>query len=541
MFGKVARIISSRFFWLFFLIGNTLFLLSNLSTMILTSRTPPQTVFPLYHNQNIYDQNVYLSVITLGQNGYVLNRDAFTSEKTNPGIFYLFYILVGKISGFFHLWPPVAYHLARIISVEFFFTALYILCFLILGKTLGFWASLFSLTATITPVSWFDKTIDYAKFSPWWMDMESLQRLNGLPHHIFGQAMLLLSIILIISFLRSQKLKIAILSAFSVLTQGIILPPSLFPLVLGFSLTAVYLFLSKIPKTIRLPSPKTFLGMLLILIFIFIPLLLSIWQTRQGYPWSAWISWEIAKWNWQEPNFNRDLFFSFSLLSVFSLLGAVQIILKRSWEKTFIIFWALTPFILLPFVDILHMGKIRLIFGAPFVPFGILSAITIFKVLTNKIQKIIACLFFLAVNLATCANFLSNDIQRVKNMQLYTNLFISQEIYQVVDYIGKNVPKDSVVLSNEHAGNLIPAYTPTISYFGHINQTMDFEQKQKNTLNFFIQKWDSVKAFEFLLQNNISYVYFGPTEKELGRDKLDYGFLEIVFQTKNITLFRVKH
>lgn len=528
-------------FIFFFLIANIYFALSNIPLLISSSRTPPKSVFPLYHSPYPYDYNVYLSTITLGQNGYWLNRDAFTSEKTKPGIFYFYYILVGKVSGLFHLWPPIAYHLARIISAELFFLGIYMVTQVLLGKKLAFWTSLLAVAGTIAPASFFGEKNAFTVYTPWWYSLEALKRADGFPHHLFGQALLLFSIFFILLLIKYKKRKYLLPASLLIIATGIILPPAIlaitFCLPLAYILSILFKLFRKIPFRFE-KSEIVFL--ILIIISTIIPILINIVQTRQGYPWIAWISWEISTWNFKEPNFNRALLFSFGILPILSFPAVIKIFKKEKWEEIFIILWAFMPFLLLPFATLLSLGKIRLISAAPFVPFAILAAKSIFQVFDfhkRKIFSIILLIIFSSSTIPLSIRSLLHDIAISNTAPLYPNIYISKSDWESINFIRMNVSKDSVILSNETTGNIIPAYSPVISYFGHINQTMDFEKKQDNVRLFFTQEMTPEGAKKFLSENQIDYVYFGPEEKKLGRDKLTYPFLHPVFEAENIILF----
>lgn len=529
-----------RKFFIYFLIANLYFLSGNIPLIISYLRTPNNTVFPFIHSENPYDYNVYLAVITEGQNGFWLFKDPFTSENTKPGIFYLYYIFLGRITSLFSLWPPVVYHLARILSVEMFIISLFLLCTKILGLSSGFWAALLSIAATIPPLPVFGEPQAFRAFYPWWANLEAVKRLDGLPHHIFGQAMFLFSLFFIISYSKSLNLKHYFLSLVSILIAGIVLPPVLFPAILAAPCTlAIMVFHHLIKNTKYKISFKTVYPYFLYWICALFPLFLSWWQTRQGYPWILWLTWEIAQWN-KEPNFNRHLFISFGLLPLLTLPGLIDIIKKNDKLQLFIFIWAILPLLLLFLIPLLNIGKIRLIFAVPFVPWAILSVISLKLIalrFKNKNIFHLLILVFIIVNLSISISYFYPAVKRHLNSEFYSNIYVSNRVWRAIDFMNKNLPPKSIILSNEYVGNLIPAFTPLISYFGHINQTLDFAQKQKNTWLFYTNSLSDNLSLKFLNENNISYIYYSDDEKLGGESELSYGYLKEIYNNDSIRIY----
>lgn len=128
------------------------------------------------------------------------------------------------------------------------------------------------------------------------------------------------------------------------------------------------------------------------------------------------------------------------------------------------------------------------------------------------------------------------DISKVRSTPLYSNVYISNNHWQAVDYLKKETPNNSIVLSNEYMGNIIPAYTHNISYFGHPVHTKDFYIKQHEISLFYGNNLSDEEAKTFVKKNNINYIYFGPDEKST-TDKLKYPFLKEVFKKNDVSIF----
>jgi hypothetical protein len=531
----VLRLCTSLFIW-YLIIAHIYFAASNVPLLVSISRQSPGVINPFYHSAFPFDYNVYLSVITLGKNGYWLNRDAFTSENTKPGIFYFYYIIVGKAAAVFNLWPPVAYHLARIFSVELFIIAVYFVCRVFLEKNLAFWASLFSTILTVSPFVFFLRPGIFSQFIPFWYDLEALQRLDGLPHHIFGQAFLLFALAFFFLYLSKPRIKLLFFTCISVLLGGLVLPPAMLPVIIGLPLSyAIYLLFNFIKRKKIYIKGSELVGFFVICASALVPLSLSFYQTKLGYPWSIWITWEIVKWNFHEPLFDFEFLLSFILLFILSFPAILHNLQKSSLKQIYSVVWALLPFALLPFVNILGIGKIRLLNTAVFIPYGILITVFIFKIIKNIKIRVILIAICILISLPVTVYLWLIQIRSAYTSTLYANIFISKPVWQAIDYLKATAPKDSVFISYDSAGNIIPAYVPIKSYFGHINQTMDYSDKQGNVWLFYTGRMKDNEASDFLKMNKIAYVYYGPDEKSLGGTP--YSFLKPIYQTVDITIF----
>lgn len=545
----LIRKLPGKYALIFTILSLTLFLLSNLPLVIYARRATPGTVFPYYHGTAPFDYNVYLSVITLGKNGYWLNRDAFTSENTKPGIFYFYYILVGKLAKITSLWQPLAYHFARIFSVGLFLTAVFLVCREIGGRLIGFWSSILAVTATIPPIFLFGEKEAFITYPPWWSMLEALKRLDNLPHHLFGQALLLISIIFIFKFLKSRNLSFLVFGSLAIIMTGIFFPPAMMPIAFMLPLAVLVSKFLKFFNLKKVNFKSLFLnretaGLLILFFSSIVPIFISFWQTKQGYPWTVWIAWEIDKWNYHELNFNRALLFSFNLLPLTALPAVVFAIRKEDLKILFLSFWAYMPFLLLPFVNILGIGKLRLIDSVPFIPFSLLTVLSLFLILKNKPLKIlysVLIVFILVTSLPVGIPSFIRNITAAKTDPIYKNLFISDAVWKTIDFIRYSLPADSLILSNDVTGNILAAYAPVKVYFGHINQTMNFADKQKNTRLFFAGQFSDSQASSFLEKNNISYIYYGEEEMTLSELKIDYPFLKKIYEDDGIFIFKFEN
>lgn len=584
-------VLKSKSFLIFFLIANILFYLSNIPLINYIQKNPKDTVFTLFQPRFSADYNGYLSAITMGQNGFNYFRNPYTTEKAIPSIFYIYYIMIGKISGIFHIWPPIAYHAVRIISMELFIIFSYIFIYLFFGKKWTLTASLMFIFANIAPPFIFQKDA-FVKFQPWWANYDAIRRFDIVPHYLFGQLMLIISLTSFFYFIsrhsdrkkechceasaeaiplelrlprcpdstrapRNDKNQIfLIISCISTFSGAIVFPPSQFPILFTLPLSyIVYILINchskrsrGIPMNIGIPPLSRWtsgsVGMTLFLIVISVSLALGIGflQSRQGYHKAVWVDWEVARWNRNEPDFNKQMILTYGILPLITIPAIVYILKDPSFENIFILLWAYLPVILLPFVDIFSISKIRLMGFVHYLPLGMLSVLSM-KYLVKKTKKrlivVLIPLLILSFSLPVSADILIRDDNMSITAPLYTNIFYSRDLWDAIEYIKNYAPKNSVFICNENVGNILPAFTPTISYFAHINLTINFFDKQGNTYAFFTHKFTDEEALNFVRKNGITHVYLGWEEKTMAPNGLNYPFLKTVYEKGSVIIYKV--
>ncbi|OGG20010.1 hypothetical protein A3D03_06240 [Candidatus Gottesmanbacteria bacterium RIFCSPHIGHO2_02_FULL_40_13] len=544
LINKLFKLISG-YFLVYFFIAQLYFFLANLPLLINIIRTSKDTFFPLFHSANHYDYNMYLSVITQGAKGLWLAQDPYTSEITNPSLFYFFYILIGKMAALFNLPSYIAYHIIRIISTELFIMLLYVMNKTVLGVKIGFWASLFGIIATISPVFLFNQTGAFETFFLWWGGYEALKRLDNMPHYLFSFACLFLIITLLVKYLNSKSVKYFLISLPIIFLSGIILPPSILPILLTIPAACYYLFMLNTRDRKRIIFSSNDLLAFLILISVTLSPLLLIWRENyNGFPWDTWNKWEIATWNLNEPNFNRALVLLFGFLPVLSIPAIIKIIKSRDFTNIFIIFWALMPYLFLPFVNLLGFSKMRLVSSSPFTPFAMIAAYSLFGTeffVKKRFLQITTLTFFLLYSFYISGMQLYLQLKNEVVSPMYTSIFIPNTSWYGIYFLAKTAPKNSIVLSNEFIGSLIPAYSFTKTYFAHSVHTKDFQIKQGLVAKFYSNHMPEKEAYNFIKNNNINYIYYGPDEMSLGDPPLSYTFLEKAYENKDVTVFKVKN
>lgn len=531
---------------LFFLIvANCLFIISQIPVMLHISRNPAGSLYPLVHFEFSHDYYAYLAAITQGKAGYLLHFNSYSSEPAAKGIFLVFYLIWGHVARFFFLSPFVTYHLARIVSLELFFLSIFVICALSLGKKYALITSLLFLIITIPAPQLYShflgQELNYSHYPGgilWWADLDAFVRLNGIPHHIFGQAMLVLGMAFLMIFKQKEAMRFAIIAGLLFFIGG-----SVFPAVSAVPVAVISVVIAW--RVIRGKREiKEMRGFVIIFLFALSSIAITFIQEQQGFPWDDWRMREFQLWNVNTADYDKTFIFSFAVYFVMAALSGIRRkVTSPSYRYGVIILWAFLPFILLGLANLLGIPKIRLTQFAPFVPFAILLVDLIFihppRLLNPKLQWTIATVI-LVISIYTSGSILKNRIDAAAIYSSGHQMHIPAKEVAALAFIEPNVGKEAVVLATERLGNIIPAFAPVVSYIGHSAKTKDFYSKLTFANSFFAGKMSDREALEFVKNNSIGFVYFGTDEKYLGKTILEYSFLQSLYEKDGITVYKIK-
>ena len=115
------------------------------------------------------------------------------------------------------------------------------------------------------------------------------------------------------------------------------------------------------------------------------------------------------------------------------------------------------------------------------------------------------------------------------------------DFYNGLKWLENNTSHQTVVLSKITAGNYIPAYSGNFVYLGHSGETPDYNNRSEKVNEFFSGNLLEKQALEFLKTENISYIFYGPQEKENSSKNINiYSFLTSVYQSPFVTIYKIK-
>jgi len=282
--------------------------------------------------------------------------------------------------------------------------------------------------------------------------------------------------------------------------------------------------------------------MLLITLSAVFPLFLSWREKWNGFPWDVWYTDDLRTWNTGTPGFNQEMLAVWGILPILAIPAVFSNMKKFHPVILFLTIWALIPYLLLPFADILSVAKYRLVSAAPFIPLAILSGLVVKNIWYSQKGKIIGILvltLFGITSLPVSAYMLYHMIRFAREYPVYNNVYLPKPLWNMYAYINANVPQNSVFVGDWVGGNLLPAFTPVISFAGHPQHTKNFFNKTDLYTRFYGGLMTDSEARSFVRLYGISYVLYTPAEQRMSSQPFPYAFLTEDFRDGDYILYRV--
>ncbi len=536
----------------------------------------PDRYFELVHNFYT-DYNFYLSRIRQGREGAWTVHEKYTSEPHQGSYMQIFYLLLGKISAFSRVpWPNSGdtYHMARVVLAA---TLLFVFAYASKSVFKNFIWQVFGFLLIVTASSWpilvyhMDEW-RFGGYMPWWTIMDSLQRITFIPHMLAGQALIVFLLLAMASTVTMKRAGNWLFLGFLAFVLGVIFPPGLTFVAVAYGVFVVIDLLYRLPiKTkkdwtewaiVRLAGP-------IVVGVISAPSLLYLALALRIYPWKRLV--DFAELHPQPFKLGEYVLAVGPILPL-GVIGAIMALVNKEKKLLLFVSWVIAWFaLIIAFQYIPQESPLRFTEMLPQVPLAILAVYFFYHV--NFLGIIVMHTARGDKNIsdslpAGVKSFLSHSIGHAKQSlriwsgvgnalqffslgvpallvvlglcQMYSSWrwqaeFVDHKIvataplvptesyvmYPLKDFvtamifIQDHTSRDTVILSETTAGNYMPVYSGNTVYVGHAN-TVDTEQKEIIVADFFSGRMGPTKAKEFLTQNNLHYIFFGPQEMDDG-------------------------
>lgn len=527
----------------------------------------PERYFELVHNFYT-DYNFYLSRIRQGMEGNFLVHEKYTSEPHSGSLIHVLYVAMGWIGRFVHVpyfRPGDVYHVAR-----FVFAMTLLLSFAAVSRkvfTSFFWQLIGYLLA-VTACTWVvivypDGNPRFGGYMGWWSVMDSMQRISFIPHLLVGQ-----TLIAVILLLGSE---ISLLSRWGnwifigglAFLLGMVFPP-------GFVfITATFLCMIGIEALYEWKSlgnralvwGRDHVASRAIIIVLGIPALLYLQYLVGFYPWKRLVEVDIIR---PLPFNYIEYIKALGPMLPLGLVGLIFSFMRRSrlmiLPSAWVVSWIL---LLVVFNFIPQQSPLRFSEMIPHLPLALLTAY-FFQVLWKTAQKKRVLAYLVApISFGIPLGLLLLGFGVMYSSWLWQRDFIDHKMraayplvptgsfvmYPLKDFtaamwfLKDNTTQDTVILSEQTAGNYFPVYSGNTSYVGHDN-TVKSEEKLIFVHAFYSNTMTTDQAKQWLLEEKLSYVFFGPEEKEDSGGKLDdlrnvYPFLDEIYQNTHVRIYKL--
>lgn len=228
-----------------------------------------------------------------------------------------------------------------------------------------------------------------------------------------------------------------------------------------------------------------------------------------------------------------NLFFSLSPALVLAVWGIKPALGKQS--NRFWVVWLVLGAVLL-YIPWNLQRRFLVGYYIPVVCLAVMGLQSIAEKVKIKYQTIVAVLLILSV--PTNLIVLISGIQAAskKDPQIY----LYNEERLAMDWIGAHTHPGSLILAAPDTGLLIPAFTGRDVIYGHPFETTFAEQKKYSLERFYTGGMDAASQREYLVQQDVDYVLYGPRERKLGTFQAVRG-TKIEYQISELTIYHFQH
>ncbi len=503
--------------------------------------TPPGKVFGgALINQD--DMSVYLSAIRQGMEGDWLFNFTFSPEPIQPRLTYPVYMLLGQIIRFVGGDPLTWFHGFRILGGIFSIFALYYWVKVVFPRKEISQATALLLLAFASGIGWILTPIVPVD-SPLLADINSPEwnfttAFFNSPHFILAIGLEALFVGALIQMENREPWKkfilIGILSAIGIGLDHPFLIPTLV-LVTGFYMVWLTIQEKKIPWKRWLFSLLMIMPFLLYLLY---------------YGMAA-----ISDPLWEMSHIQNNVIESpppLGLLIGSGLLGLFALIGIKDWfqqhRTPLIPIWAFVNLLII-YAPVPFSG--RFILGL-FIPITTLAAFSLEEVILPTLKELtffqrftkltptpyetLRRMFIILALPSTLlvALWVTRNATISKDFPLY---YPSEEI-EAAEWLAENTDENDVILSYYPIGNYLPRKIPGKVFLGHLNLTIDLEEKLEDIEIF----WDKETTQEwrtgFLHRWKITIIYQGKYEKALSDTQISPPG-QIIYQNNSVMIFSV--
>lgn len=490
----------------------------------------PERSFELVHNFPT-DYNFYLSRIQQGMEGRWTVVERYTSEPHNGSFIHGFYLLLGRIGR--QAGVPLGreadvYHVARVVLGIALLVAVAAYCRGAMGSR-GPWgivAFLLAVTASSLPkLVEVNGSMRFGGYMAWWSVMDSLQRITFIPHILAGQTLI---IFLITQY---ENKKHTVFLGMLAFVLGMIFPPGL-------------MFVTGVLGVLGILRGFRWQWFAVILMgsaaLVYLALMTSF------YPWKRLVEVDIIR---PLPFDYWEYVKAIGLIGPIGLIGLICALWKR--DKIFYpaVAWVMAWIgFLVAFRFVPQQSPLRFSEMVPYIPLAVLSAYALKKmgelrglrVLGGGIAVVLVAsgFFHMYSSFLWQKDFIDHKIRATLPL-VPTGSFVMyplKDFISAMGYIWEVTRGEGVILSETTAGNYIPAQIGNTVYVGHDN-TVAFEEKKLLVKQFFAGKMSE----EWLKVTHVSYIFFGPQEREdAGGKNLTtfYPFLTEVYKNTYVTIYK---
>lgn len=494
----------------------------------------------------IEDGYSYLSKMKQGADGAWLFQLPYTSEPHTPTIFYIFHLLLGKLSALTSLSTPLVYHLARLVFDAILLVVIYRFIALFTAwrpvRRIAFWLIIFS-----GGLGWLlllSGQGDWLGSAP--LDLISPEAytfliLYAFPHLALARTLLLLGLIVLWGNPR-PGIRQALIAGVCWLGMGLIVP--FYVAVIGaiviVGLIAEFIVVRKIVwRKVGLATLASLIAAP--------PLIYTFIIIATDPIWNVWADQLVIL----SPH-PLHYVLGYALVGVLAVIGIVKTWKRRVIDPKLIGWLIAVPFLIyLPFNSqrrLIEGWQTPLVFCAAIgLVYAVLPAWRKSRLVKRLTQHrrytphgltrwLLAGLILLSMT--TYALML---VEQTARMIAQVDLgFRDGAELAALRWLDERVTYDDVILSSYNTGNFLPAVVGAKAFLGHGPETAYSSEKRQLVAQFYNSATPEEWRRDFLRQWPITYVFLGPLEKRVGEiDPAHVNYLKLVYDQDGYQIYRV--
>ncbi len=495
----------------------------------------------------IEDGYSYLSKMKQGAEGLWLFTLPYTSEPHTPTLFYLFYLLLGKFSALTGLVTPLVYHLARVLFDVLLLVVIYRFIAMFTAqrpvRRLAFLLIIFSgglgwLLILLGQTDWLSSApIDL--ISP---EAYTFLILYAFPHLALARTLLLLGLII---WWRKPVAdnRSAVLAGLCWFGMGWLVP--FYVAVIGAIVIVGLLAEAIVARRIawRTVERATVAGLIAA-----VPLIYTFVVVAIDPIWKVWADQLVIL----SPH-PLHYVLGYALVGSLAVIGIVKTRRRHVVDPKLIGWLIAVPLLIyLPFNSqrrLIEGWQIPLAFcaaiGSVYIVLPMWSRSRLVKRLTRRRRYTVHGLRswllagLLILSAMTYALLLVEQTARI--MARIELGFRSGAELAALHWLDERVTYNEVILSSYNTGNFLPAVVGAKAFLGHGPETAYSDAKRELVKQFYSADTADGWRREFLRQWPITYVFFGPQEKQVGQfDPAQVDYLTLVYDRDGYQIYQVK-
>lgn len=513
---------------------------------------PAGTSYNGIHSLSPGDIPVYYSYISQVAAGNFLTKDLFTAEAQTLGTFNVWWSLVGVVTAIFHLPVAFSFQVFRILMIPVFILVMYLflvylfdevkirklsLFFILFSSGLGFYFALPYSAVDLSEAHRYAWPIDL-----WLTEANTFNTLFQTSHFIASITLTLLIFLLFALAFEKNKISYAFWAGILSLIY-FNFHPYYVPVIFGTAGLMLFIKMIQANKFLWRHSGYVILAFLLsapsVIYHFYLIASSTVIATR-------------ASQNITLTPRATFMLIGYGFLWVFGAMGLYFWAKNKQKNQRLwlIVSWlAINLFLIIfqfPFQSRYTQG-LHIILSI----FTVLALHQLFYILKNKLkpkffelfvnnQALLAIGFVLIFGMSTFYSVLRDFyILFYGSPATKEKLFINQDVEAAGRWLASQ-PKNGSVLAADIPSKFITSWARQQVFAGHPHETLNYYAKFPKVIWFFGSQKDLAAKKEFLIKENISFIFYSDYEKELGSfDPAQVSYLKRVFDSPEAQIYQL--